>query len=99
MVTTSLSLRCSIRVLTLIAAIAAASWAGAQTRGLPGSAANAPSSAQPAPGGAQQAAGAAGAKASERLREGTRLVDVVGPFQSIGGQSVDCPRGPPGTNK
>jgi hypothetical protein len=89
----------SIRVVALSAAVAAASWAVAQNRDLPGSAANVPSTVQPAPGGPQAASGAAGAKATERLREGTRLVDVVGAFQSIGGESVTFTPGAPADKK
>jgi hypothetical protein len=90
---------CSIRIVALGAAIAAASWAAAQNRDLPGSAANVPNNVQPTPGGPPPASGATGAKASERLREGTRLVDVVGTFQSIGGESVTFTPGAPGGNK
>ena len=53
-----------------------------------GSVANIPTSL----GGGAEAAGlpsaAGAAKASERLREGTKLVDVVGTFQSTGGDSI-----------
>jgi hypothetical protein len=33
-----------------------------------------------------------GSKASERLREGTKLIDVVGTFQSAGGDSISFSR-------
>ena|SRR5438477_944459 len=99
MLTTALKIRRFIPGAAFLAAIATASLAAPPTRDLPGSAANIPSTVQPPPGGGLPASGAAGAKASERLREGTRLVDVVGTFQSIGGESVTFTPGAPGSNK
>jgi hypothetical protein len=99
MLATALKFCSPIRVVTLLLAIAAASWAAAQNRDLRGSAANVPSAAQPAPGAAAPASGAAGAKASERLRENTKLIDVVGTFQSIGGESITFTPAGAGGNK
>jgi hypothetical protein len=89
----------SIHVIALLAAIAASSWAAAQNRDVPGSVANVPSTIHPSPSSAPQGSSATGAKASERLREGTRLVDVVGTFQSIGGESVTFTPAGSGGNK
>jgi hypothetical protein len=99
MVTTALRSSHSFRIVAISAAIAAASWASAQNRDLPGSAANVPNKIQPTPGASPQQSGAAGAKASERLREGTKLTDVVGTFQSIGGESITFTPGASGGNK
>jgi hypothetical protein len=94
----------SIQIAATLTAIAAASWAAAQSRDLPGSAANVPAAVkantvQPAPGRVPSTSGAVGAKASERLREGTKLIDVVGTFQSIGGESITFTPGGSGGNK
>src|SRR5262245_37229698 len=80
-------LRCP-RWLLLISLAATASLAIAQNREPTGSAANVPVIAPPS--GLSPAAQQPGAanKAAERLREGTRLTDVVGTFQSIGNDSV-----------
>jgi len=99
MLATALKFCSPIRVVALLLAIAAASWAAAQNRDLPGSVANVPSAAQPSPSAATATPGAAGAKASERLREGTKLIEVVGTFQSIGGESVTFSPVGTGTNK
>jgi len=99
MLATVLKFCSPIRAVALLLAITAASWAAAQNRDLPGSAANIPNAVQPSPSAATTTAGAAGAKASERLREGTRLVEVVGTFQSIGGESVTFTPVGTGTNK
>src|SRR5437773_7519894 len=99
MLTTGLRSICSIPVMALLAAIAAASWAVAQNRDLPGSAANPPAAAQSSRGGAPPTPAAPGTKTTERLRENTKLVDVVGTFQSIGGESVTFTPGAPGGNK
>ena len=89
----------SLRTVVVLAAIAAASGVTAQNRDLPGSAANVPSKVQPTPGAAAPSSQAAGAKASERLREGTKLIDVVGTFQSIGGESITFTPGGSSGNK
>jgi hypothetical protein len=67
---------------------ALASLATAQNRESTGSAANIPPAA-PAAGylPSSQQPGAAN-KPNERLREGTRLIDVVGTFQSLGNDNV-----------
>jgi len=82
-----------------ILAFGGASRVVAQNQELPGSAANVPSTRQPGPAAAAATAGSTGAKASERLREGTKLIDVVGTFQSIGGESVTFTPAGSGTNK
>jgi len=99
MLTTGLKSICSIRVIALSAAIAIAPWVMAQNRDLPGSAANPPGAAQSARGGAPSTPAAPGTKATERLREGTKLIDVIGTFQSIGGENVTFTPGAPGGNK
>jgi hypothetical protein len=93
----------AVRLLVLIAAMSSvASFAAAQGREAPGSVAIEPKSRQElvetAPPEAAPTASSAGGKAkgSERLREGTRLIDVVGAFQSVGGDSVSFS---PGGNK
>jgi hypothetical protein len=88
----------SICVVSIVA-VGGASRAVAQSQELPGSAANVPSARQPASAAASATAGSGGAKASERLREGTKLIDVVGTFQSIGGESVTFTPAGSGTNK
>ncbi len=98
MVMTRLKSHGSNRIAAVLIAAVAASWATAQNRDLPGSAANIPTTIQPTPGG-PQASGPAGAKASERLREGTKLIDIVGTFQSIGGESITFTPGGSGGNK
>jgi hypothetical protein len=99
MLATAFNFSSSTRVVALFLAIAAASWAAAQNRDLSGSAANVPSAAQPSPSATTTTSGAAGAKASERLREGTKLIDIVGTFQSIGGESVTFTPAGTGSNK
>ena len=79
---------CFIRIAALSVAVAAAPWAAAQNRDLPGSAANPAGGAHSARAGAPPTPAAPGTKATERLRENTKLVDVVGTFQSIGGESI-----------
>jgi hypothetical protein len=87
-------------VVLVFAVAAACSLAVAQNREPTGSAANAPGN---LPNGSPTAGGqgsptslpsssgnsfASGSKPVERLREGTRLTDVVGTFQSIGNDNV-----------
>jgi len=88
----------SIYLVTLSTTFAVA-WAVAQSQELPGSAANAPVRRQSAPAAPPATSGPGGAKATERLREGTKLVDVVGTFQSIGGESVTFTPASQGSNK
>jgi len=78
--------------------IAAGSLAVAQNRELTGSAANVPTGVPAASESPQTAnpSAAAVTKPTERLREGTRLIDVTGTFQSIGNDSVSFS---PGANK
>jgi hypothetical protein len=65
-----------------------------------GSAANlAPPSHNPAGAATASSPTSAIPKASERLREDTRLTDLVGTFQAIGGDSVTFTPGPPGGNR
>jgi len=85
----ALKINCCLLLLTT--ALAAVPLAIAQNRdAAPGSAANPtgalPSAADAPPPAAAQANGQT--KPSERLRENTRLVDVAGTFQAIGGDSV-----------
>jgi hypothetical protein len=99
-------LRYSVRAARLILLVAATSavapFAAAQNREMPGSVAIQPKSRQESaetttPEMAPTATSAAGkAKGADRLREGTRLIDVVGAFQSVGGDSVSFS---PGGNK
>ena len=84
----------------VFAIVAASSLAVAQNRESSGSAANVPGnvpSGSPVAGGEMQAiapsssagnSSAGSSKPVERLREGTRLTDVVGSFQSIGNDNV-----------
>jgi hypothetical protein len=82
-------LRRSRMPLILSAVTVLATLADAQQRETPGSVALMPGSAPAVSRGTPQAAGAIGAaKAAERQREGTRLIDVMGSFQAIGGDSV-----------
>ena len=67
---------------------AVVSLAVGQNRELPGAVGNVPAMSQPAGKAATPVTGANSSKAPERLREGTRLIDVSGTFQSIGGDSV-----------
>lgn len=77
------------RIACLAMAMAAvASWAVAQNSESPGSAVNVPSAIRPAGNAPPPATEGANAKATDRLREGTRLTDEMGTFQSIGGDSV-----------
>ena len=89
-------------VLLLAAMGAVGSYAAAQNRETPGSVTIMPTNRQeaaeatvnnPAPN-ANSASGKA--KGADRLREGTRLIDVAGAFQSVGGESVTFS---PGGNK
>jgi hypothetical protein len=99
-------LRISIHTVGLILLIAGtsrfASFAAAQGREGPGALAIEPKSRQePAEGTPSETAPTASsaggkAKGAERLREGTRLIDVVGAFQAVGGDSVSFS---PGGNK
>lgn len=99
-------LRFSVRAARLMLLFAAtssvASFAVAQGREAPGSAAIEPKSRQesvdatPAETAPTATSAAGKAKGAERLREGTRLIDVVGAFQSVGGDSVSFS---PGGNK
>ena len=78
----------SLALLT-IALAAALPLATGQNRESPGSAANPTGSLPSAPDAPPPAATPSGTnKPTERLRENTRLVDVVGTFQAIGGDSV-----------
>ena len=93
----------AIRLMLLIAATSSvASFAAAQGREAPGSVANEPKSRQepveatPAETAPTATSASGKAKGAERLREGTRLIDVVGAFQSVGGDSVSFS---PGGNK
>jgi hypothetical protein len=77
---------------------AACSLSVAQSREPAGSSANVPTS-SPTTNDRQQPAipsSAGTTKPTERLREGTRLIDVTGTFQSIGNDSVSFS---PGANK
>jgi hypothetical protein len=67
---------------------AVGSWAVAQNRELTGSAANVSPAAGAAGHATPPAVDRTNAKATERLREGTRLIDVRGSFQSIGDDNV-----------
>ncbi len=85
----------TVRLLLLFAvASTVVSLAGAQDREAPGSAANVPANrqdsleAKPAETMPMANAASGKAKGADRLREGTRLIDVVGAFQSVGGDSV-----------
>jgi hypothetical protein len=96
------SIRAS-RVILLIAAMGAmASFVAAQNRDVPGSVAMEPKSrkesteASPAETTPTATTVAGKAKGTDRLREGTRLIDVIGAFQSVGGDSVSFS---PGGNK
>src|ERR1051325_93640 len=87
-----LKFRCSLvrrLALLLLALAAVAPLATGQNRELPGSAAN-PTGALPSATDAPPPAAAAHGtnKPTERLRETTRLGDVGGAFQAIGGDSV-----------
>jgi hypothetical protein len=74
----------SILVLLAVAALASLTMAEQQQSALPGTTA----AIGPAAGRAIPAGGLDAVKGAERLREGTRLIDVMGTFQAIGGDSV-----------
>ncbi|HEY2411364.1 MAG TPA: hypothetical protein VGI40_03940 [Pirellulaceae bacterium] len=57
-----------------------------------GSVANVPTSMSAGTPGLNSQMASGASKASERLREGTKLVDVVGTFQSAGGDSISFSR-------
>jgi len=92
--------RCCVVIANILALIFGAALAPAYENPLPGSAANLPAAtgSRPAHSSAANGAVAAG-KSSERLREGTKLIDVVGTFQSVGNDSVTFTPGPVGSNK
>jgi hypothetical protein len=74
--------------------------APAENPALPGSAANMPGATSSRSAGSAAGSGAlATGKSSDRLREGTKLIDVVGTFQSVGSDSVTFTPGPVGSNK
>ena len=93
---------CALYSISRIACLALAmatvgSWARAQNRELGGSAANVPPTARASVNVPPPASDGANAKTTERMREGTRLMDVTGTFQSIGGDSVSfSPKGKDG---
>jgi hypothetical protein len=73
----------------LVVALGVVTFAIGQNRESPGSAANPTGNLPAAANAPLPAATSNGAnKPTERLRENTRLVDVVGTFQAIGGDSV-----------
>lgn len=81
------------RLIPIAVAIAFTIAAGANSTETAPTPENAPasrSSSGSAPANMQ--GGEAGGKASERLREGTKLVDVIGSFQSAGGDSISFSR-------
>jgi hypothetical protein len=57
-----------------------------------GSVANVPTSLSANSSNANAAGNSGASKANERLREGTKLVDIVGTFQSAGGDSISFSR-------
>jgi hypothetical protein len=78
--------RCVVCLALALSAVC--SWLGAQNHEVSGSAANVPPAVRAAVNFPPAAPDGANAKTSERLREGTRLTDVKGTFQSVGGDSV-----------
>jgi len=89
-------------VLLIAATGAFAPFAQAQSPETPGSVANVPTNRQepteatPAETTTATSSAPGKAKGTDRIREGTRLIDVVGAFQSVGGDSVTFS---PGGNK
>jgi hypothetical protein len=76
------------RTLFLAAVAIAALAGGAHSNEPSGSADKAPARMSAGSQTFNAAGGADNAKTSERLREGTKLVDVIGTFQSAGGDSI-----------
>jgi hypothetical protein len=97
-----LSVRASQVTLLIAVTSTVASLVAAQNREVPGSVAVESKSRQESVEASATettstaTSGAGKAKGTDRLREGTRLIDVVGSFQSVGGDSVSFS---PGGNK
>lgn len=78
---------------SVVAAIAVISLAISASAAEPsGSVANVPTATNAASSGMNAAGPGSSVKASERIREGTKLVDVVGSFQGTGGDNVSFSR-------
>jgi len=91
---------CCFVIVNMLGLSLGAALAAAYESPLPGSAANPPATTGSRSTHSSAASGALTAgKSSERLREGTKLIDVVGTFQSVGNDSVTFTPGPVGSNK
>src|SRR4051812_6554298 len=85
----SMSVTCRSLAATLALVFAVSAARCDESRG---SVANVPTSMAGGNSAISAGGGAASTKQAERLREGTKLVDVVGTFQSAGGDSVSFSR-------
>ena len=90
---------CCVVIANILVVFIGAVFASAFENPLSGSAANLPATMGSRPAHSSAASGATAGKSSERLREGTKLIDMVGTFQSVGNDSVTFTPGPVGSNK